>query len=454
MLESTIKEWVSAVQKDPSIPEAAHSLALSDCEKLESGSNIGHTGYLRLRTVWYCYNTGPRMLATLITGNERTEYQGYVHPALHSEAERLVKQASSGMHSRLGYYLDEMHRSSGDARYLYPETECGFFSAVRYWQAMTATHVKTDRSVVSKISISPGSASNNQTVVTPPRNDTHRNAQNSASVDETYVNTALLLLLQGVCQEFKQPLRPLHWVPPRMALHVKVPGSAGKKKELLEARVDGYLCGLVEVPGTKSRFTNPKAICEAKAAVRKSHRTEIERQESAEMAAWISSDRGAGELLQTSASGRRRRLMVSQDRDEIYIIIGEYGEEYERYIQGLEPKHVIPPINTQNADPADRSAAFQDSLGSPTFLLRLKGQHGLKKNVIEGWGAEELGAVNSEPQTDVRRSDRIVGGKSDPEYFSADRCLIMHRFGPWETSDPEHMKDLVTQLLALMLQLN
>lgn len=168
-----------------------------------------------------------------------------------------------------------------------------------------------------------------------------------------------------------------------------------------------------------------------------------------------------------------RRLMVSQDRDEIYIIIGEYGEEYEHYIRGRQPKHAIPHINTQNLDPTERNTIVADSLGSPTFLRQVKKSGNLEEGAIDGWGNEEVKAVDAaistaagdstapDTQTNLRRSGRPTvkrsTAKPDPDlsdYFSADRCLIMHRFGPWRTSNKDHMTQLMTPMLALMLQLH
>lgn len=53
------------------------------------------------------------------------------------------------------------------------------------------------------------------------------------------------------------------------------------------------------------------------------------------MACWIAEHGGTPQgLLQTAAEGTKRRLMIAQDRHEIYIIIEEYGEKYEKYIKG------------------------------------------------------------------------------------------------------------------------
>ncbi|QSS52321.1 hypothetical protein I7I53_07923 [Histoplasma capsulatum var. duboisii H88] len=55
-------------------------------------------------------------------------------------------------------------------------------------------------------------------------------------------------------------------------------------------------------------------------------------QESAQMAAWIRS-----EPDQPTQDGRYRRLMISQDRHEIFLIIAEYGDNYINYITVGDP---------------------------------------------------------------------------------------------------------------------
>ncbi|EAQ83358.1 predicted protein [Chaetomium globosum CBS 148.51] len=134
-------------------------------------------------------------------------------------------------------------------------------------------------------------------------------AENLPSADEAYVNTALLLLLQAVTQDFRHQVNSLHWAPPRMALHLRVPALGENKKyakmDLLEARVDGYLCSISD-NGSDAGLDKPLAICEAKSAVRHSIKVATERQEAAEMAAWICRHSGNEGLLQSSASGRKR----------------------------------------------------------------------------------------------------------------------------------------------------
>lgn len=121
------------------------------------------------------------------------------------------------------------------------------------------------------------------------------------------MNVALLLLLQAVTQEFHKNLSELHWVPPRMALHLTVPvfikaEETFKDKFLLEARVDGYLCDGKDDAG----LGRPMAICEAKSAVRRSIQMSTERQEAAEMAAWFCHRPVDVGILQRSASGKKR----------------------------------------------------------------------------------------------------------------------------------------------------
>ncbi|KAJ4295763.1 hypothetical protein N0V88_004465 [Collariella sp. IMI 366227] len=105
------------------------------------------------------------------------------------------------------------------------------------------------------------------------------------------------------------------------------------------ARVDGYLWKRDYGHDTKGQlvpvFNNlPLAIIEAKACIRRAGASAICWQESAEMASWVSSlleEAGHYGLLQPSSSERKRRLLLSQNRDKIYITVAEYGEAWKLY---------------------------------------------------------------------------------------------------------------------------
>lgn len=95
------------------------------------------------------------------------------------------------------------------------------------------------------------------------------------------------------------------------------------------------------------------------------------------MAGWISQHRDSSEgRLQDSASGRRRRLLISQDRHEIYIVIGEYGEAYERYITGeialAATAPVVPPGTDFDAEANRRAAVGSGAYNEQAKVSRLE----------------------------------------------------------------------------------
>jgi hypothetical protein len=335
----TVAEWASAVRQNPEIrndvkmPGRLRELAVSDCHFDNSASGITHNEYLHLRAVWYRYR-GEHIdvFAKFLKNDDKTGYRGFISPASDERARRLMAHTSS----YLKKYLEECHKKAGHVNYLHPSPDCGYFAMVRYWQVMATTHTKDIGTGTVKI-IKPQAGATRGRPTTPPSQQTSNTAPgkispdphsppkfetppaksyqpargtagNNPSADEAYVNTALLLLLQAVTHEFHDNLSgSLHWVPPRMAMHLSVPvlNRTTKKFEdelLLEARVDGYLCDGENDAG----LGRPMAICEAKSGVRSSSQVPTERQEAAEMAAWICDSAPDEGLLQRSASGRRR----------------------------------------------------------------------------------------------------------------------------------------------------
>ncbi len=95
-----------------------------------------------------------------------------------------------------------------------------------------------------------------------------------AAEDEQIVNTALILFLTEITLYYK--------VPAKWSLHRKtfLFGKAGNKA--YEARVDGYLQSFHD--------DKIKAIVEVKPFIRDKKISDIQMQEGAQMAAWISSD--------------------------------------------------------------------------------------------------------------------------------------------------------------------
>ncbi|KAK2755879.1 hypothetical protein FQN54_005675 [Arachnomyces sp. PD_36] len=162
--------------------------------------------------------------------------------------------------------------------------------------------------------------------------------------DEQIVNTALILLLQGVCLRFPR-MKSSEWTLQRKAFDfMESEGAAttdqpedkkgkGKAKEkdpprkLFQARTDGHLRIKLE---KKSRSL---AILEVKAKERKTVNPFM--QESAQMASWI---RAEPDVKGDSDDMTYRRVMISQNHREIYLIIATYDWKYVEYIRnGLNP---------------------------------------------------------------------------------------------------------------------
>ena len=111
-----------------------------------------------------------------------------------------------------------------------------------------------------------------------------------AADDEQIVNSALVLFLNAVVIHF---VRKADWTLHRKAFRI---GKSDKKaKEGFEARVDGFL--------RRRCDDEVMAIVETKACVREEKELDIQMQEAAQMAAWIStSPENAGSTLGASAS--------------------------------------------------------------------------------------------------------------------------------------------------------
>ncbi|KAI8623451.1 hypothetical protein F5Y19DRAFT_481649 [Xylariaceae sp. FL1651] len=143
--------------------------------------------------------------------------------------------------------------------------------------------------------------------------------------DEQIVNTALLLYLNALtisCSEVQGD-----WTLHRRRFVLE---SRGKK--VYEARVDGYL---------RSRDNNVKAIVEVKPYTRSNKNWNIRMQEAGQMAAWIGSDPPDVQAMREQKK-TCRRLLVSQDRHEIYVTIAKFDADYVDYICGhYSTKHSL-----------------------------------------------------------------------------------------------------------------
>lgn len=366
----SILTWLNQVNGDPSIPSefkngSQDQLKLSN-KSLSSGSGLDQTGSLHLKTFCHPYSH-IESLGKLMTDDPKSGYTGYVSTTNNDKASHVF----GSMRARLQPYLDELKllaaeegtdsrakiikesQSNGLAvprQPLRPSKDCDNFRWVSYWQSLIAasalaTPTSDEPQGTSSITksggklvgpdapsavnqpiepITPRSQSSEQdtskrTAHSTPEVTSYRLARggksNRPAADESYVNTALLLLLQAIILEIEDEFRTLDWVATRLPLRIMEwvttasnnTGDVGTKViQLMEARVDGYLCRRPH-PLEKKLNSEPLAICEVKPFTRGSALTAIRRQEGAEMACWISQagDSQTG-LLKTSTSGRKR----------------------------------------------------------------------------------------------------------------------------------------------------
>lgn len=429
-------EWAEMTLKCLSIPatdsqrnDKLWSFGITD-QAFSSGSNLSLEHYLRFRILWNTW-TDPGSFRKYLRNNpdllngkgESTRYAGYISP----ENDKLANEIYNAIKPKLDGYLEEIRRvGAGDPTR--PSEECGAFEDTRYWQGLASVitnqlYDEDDQKVLFKGKVRKSEAGSLQVVGlsplprTPLKMGSSRQPQqgfgtpdltapgasagglqNPATSDETFVNVALVLMLQTITklmrrweedQELRNsprgrsprsvdsqasssgpsqtsfkastPASPrastpassrassptsnqnpdddseepssssasslaqvrglgcLDWLITRLPLRLTDSSSEAIPSELMQARVDGYLCRrhYMLKPGIAPRIFEirrnklPLAILEAKPFTRLSSLSATRWQESAEMAAWVSGLDDEYEdigLLQCSTSGRKRSV--------------------------------------------------------------------------------------------------------------------------------------------------
>ncbi|RAL03730.1 uncharacterized protein BO80DRAFT_268743 [Aspergillus ibericus CBS 121593] len=127
----------------------------------------------------------------------------------------------------------------------------------------------------------------------------------------------------------------------------RIPLKADFNPASYEARTDGYL----EIPSTTDEWKRIRALVEVKAASRRKNGPTIRMQEAAQVVAWLKSRPDRGGLL----NGPGRRILLSQDRHEIFITVAEYDDKYLDFLDGnpgpdraFLRMHEFGPWNTQS----------------------------------------------------------------------------------------------------------
>ncbi|KAK2807043.1 hypothetical protein FQN50_005617 [Emmonsiellopsis sp. PD_5] len=155
--------------------------------------------------------------------------------------------------------------------------------------------------------------------------------------DENVVNTSLVGFASAV--SYSVPGVQAHWSQERKGFKV------GGKKKLYEARTDGHMF--------ITRSSRSEVIIEVKPKRRDDSAT-VRMQETAEIAAWIYAERDD----KPKKESKYRRMLLAQDRDEIYLVMAEYNANYIEYLTDPESTSNCNPFLTMNEfGPWDISSA-------------------------------------------------------------------------------------------------
>ncbi|KAL4860657.1 hypothetical protein BDV12DRAFT_181258 [Aspergillus spectabilis] len=143
--------------------------------------------------------------------------------------------------------------------------------------------------------------------------------------DENIVNTLVVAFASIITFSFKGVKG--HWSQERRGYKVVRAANstqAASNKKLYEARTDGHLF----IPNKEN--TNSSVIIEVK-PMERIQCPRVRMQETAQMVAWIHAE--PDDLRGKSTQGQKfRRLLLSQNRHEIFLIFAEYDSEYLDYV--------------------------------------------------------------------------------------------------------------------------
>ncbi|RAK98449.1 uncharacterized protein BO80DRAFT_361507 [Aspergillus ibericus CBS 121593] len=171
--------------------------------------------------------------------------------------------------------------------------------------------------------------------------------------DEQIVNTALLVFLDSITLHFNLSVG---WSLHRMALTAEFTNAK------FEARTDGYL---------SDHSGDIKAIIEVKPMLRQKKKPQILIQESHQIVAGLLTD------FRSPITQRRNkpRLIISQDRQEIYISLAEYNADYITYLLTGEVRNNPFLVMRQFGPWNTNSSGAMAELGPILLALTLYAEH-------------------------------------------------------------------------------
>ncbi|PYI31145.1 hypothetical protein BP00DRAFT_425792 [Aspergillus indologenus CBS 114.80] len=178
--------------------------------------------------------------------------------------------------------------------------------------------------------------------------------------DEEIVTAALSTFLVGLTIHFAISSR---WTVHRKAF------KADFSHASFEARIDGYL-----EDGSTAKV---RTLIEVKPVLRRIKRALINMQEAAQMVAWIKSDPD----LDGSLNKTGRRLHVSQNRHEVFLIFAEYDQDYLDYLDNKPtPGTGVHFLTMHEYGPWDITSSSQMSeLGTILLAIALRAHSDLRE---------------------------------------------------------------------------
>ncbi|KAI0141198.1 hypothetical protein GGR57DRAFT_487535 [Xylariaceae sp. FL1272] len=346
VLPRDVMQWTDRVQA-----LGLGNLSIHDADTHFSGSTIDERKFLLLRIIWLekksehmlYKNPAPWISDEYFTKSREslskpmiaTAWKNYL-ASISKSRETLTKEAFAGLgtFSLVRYHqlqtLEPDHSFTDEGRPKLDFTPVGHRTRLRLQTAAPVTPTRpsahptfADQFQELNISESPGSPDTEPSVsVSSSGLDTSSpfldpDIQAKATEDEQIVNTALILFLNALTIHF--PALAADWTLHRRAFRC----FDQNNKKIYEARVDGVL----------RRKTNkePLVILEVKPYLRDSKKNEIRMQESAQMAAWVN------EMPPLSKQDKYHRLLISQDRHEVYLSFVEFDQSYVHYIKQRAP---------------------------------------------------------------------------------------------------------------------
>jgi hypothetical protein len=401
---STIKDWMKqanqAHSRDLLDYSTLHEVVESSATTLNfgSGSKINYENSLLLRVLWKTNTEHPKH--QVIFGNsDREKDSAKVNKKqpwftllekFYENADPLLWQhlaawklsaveinyrllAVQGISAKQNPFIDEdpfgfviNASEQSDARKLSPS---GASNTSQSPNSSSSSSARSDQ--LARSSGSGGSLRQGSNSPANPKREALGRLINRYRPDEALINMSLVSLLQGLWMPVTDSSKSLkdryNWsivhkqfsIPSRLRnetiLNAKTDGCF--RAPYKSHPDDGAVLAIIEVKPFRRMFSNSMGLA-------------IQTQEGAEMAAWIATESKRG--LLPSKEGRYRRLLVSQDFDQIYVIIAEYDDEYIEYIKGTPPPRSIPKGRDDSPGQRGRTQS-RDPRGPPapaTYPLR------------------------------------------------------------------------------------